>query len=187
MSALANPVFAVKILFNFGLSSSALRAQSAGDFDVLCGLPATHPGVVYVYTTFVDAIPAGARFYTARCARQPPCVSERVPVSFLFRATEIMRALPEDVAKTVIDGAAGGRASARFIIMAAHEMSLERWLQDNRDATDFAGLSRLCERFGEVRADHSGFCCCCTVYCYAGTVAVCVGGAVSRAASGAAP
>ncbi len=58
-SALSNPVFAVKMLFNFGLSSSALRAAGAGDFDVLYKLP-THPGVVDVYATFVDEIPPGA-------------------------------------------------------------------------------------------------------------------------------
>jgi hypothetical protein len=60
LSALANPVFAVKMLFNYGSrSSSSLRAEGAGDFDVLCGLPATHPGIVYVYAKFVDTLTPG--------------------------------------------------------------------------------------------------------------------------------
>jgi hypothetical protein len=59
LSALANPVFAVKMLFNYGSrSSSLLRAEGVGDFDVLCELP-THPGIVYVYAKFVDTLTPG--------------------------------------------------------------------------------------------------------------------------------
>jgi hypothetical protein len=54
-----NPDFAVKMIFNFGAAdSNDLRAQSHGDFTVLCGLP-PHPGVIAVYASFVDTIPDG--------------------------------------------------------------------------------------------------------------------------------
>jgi hypothetical protein len=69
----------------------------------------------------------------------------------MFRAAEIMRALPEGVAKVVAESGVGGRATARFIIMAAHEISLGKWLVGNRDTIDFIVVSRLCKQFAEVR------------------------------------
>ncbi len=65
--------------------------------------------------------------------------------------TEILRALPSGVVETITEGAAGGRSSARYIVMAAHDISLEKWLVDNRDAVNFDVASKLCRQFGEVR------------------------------------
>jgi hypothetical protein len=64
-----------------------------------------------------------------------------------------MRALPRDVVElisTTEEGAVRDHVRARFIVMAAHETSLDQWLRDNRDAKDFVATARICRQFGEV-------------------------------------
>jgi hypothetical protein len=55
-----------------------------------------------------------------------------------------------ELISTTEEGAVRDRVSARFIVMAAHEMSLEKWLRDNRETVDFTVASLLCKQFGEV-------------------------------------
>ncbi len=155
------------MLFNMGSrASTALRSEHVGDFEVLCGLP-THPGIIYVYTTFVDTISPGRR----RCAVQTilracflyRCVVRRcLPLQAVmccysgccgWLGAEIMAALPEDtveIISTTEEGAVRDRVSARFIVMAAHKDSLDKWLVTNRSAVFFDVASKLCKQFGEV-------------------------------------
>jgi hypothetical protein len=63
-----------------------------------------------------------------------------------------------ELISTTEEGAVRDRVSARFIIMAAHETSLEKWLRDNRASMDFAVASLLCKQFGEVTWGVVGSC-----------------------------
>jgi hypothetical protein len=63
-----------------------------------------------------------------------------------------------ELISTTEEGAVRDRVSARFIVMAAHETSLEKWLRDNRETVDFAVASLLCKQFGEVTSCAVGYC-----------------------------
>ncbi len=89
------------------------------------------------------------------------------PSKLSCAAAEILAALPRDtveIISTTEEGAVRDRVSARFIVMAAHKDSLDKWLVTNRSAVFFDVASKLCKQFGEVRAVVCVWVVCVCVY-----------------------
>jgi hypothetical protein len=94
------------------------------------------------------------------------------PSKLSCAAAEIMRTLPEDtveIISTTEEGAVRDRVSARFIVMAAHKDSLDKWLVANRSTVRFDVASKLCKQFGDVRA----VVCVCVCVCVCCVLCVC--------------